>query len=43
MNKTIISYTIKWSHAYHNWEVVEPPITDFTEAMSIINMIRSKL
>jgi hypothetical protein len=43
MNKPILSYTIKWSQTYHNWEVVDPPINDFTEALAVINMIRSKL
>jgi len=36
-------YSIKWRQAYHNWEPIELPITNFTEAMAIINAIRSKL
>ena len=43
MNNTIISYKIRWSQLYNNWEVIEPPITDFTQAMAVINMIRNKL
>jgi len=43
MNNTIISYKIRWSQIYNNWEVVETPITNFTEALEVINMIRNKL
>ena len=42
INMKIISYTIKWRQSYHNWQPVEIPITDFTEAMAIINMIKEK-
>jgi hypothetical protein len=38
----IISYTIKWQQSYYNWEPFELPITDFTEAMSVIRMIKEK-
>ena len=39
----MILYTIKWSQSYHNWEPVELPISNFTEALEVINMIRNKL
>ena len=42
MNNTLISYRIKWFQTYNNWEPVELPITDFTQAMDVINAIRSK-
>ena len=37
-----MNYTIRWQQFYYNWEPIEFPITDFTEAIAIINMIRSK-
>lgn len=36
-------YTIKWTQSYLNWQPTELPITDFTEALKVINIIRSKL
>jgi hypothetical protein len=39
----IISYSIKWRQKYNNWEPIEFPITDFAEALAVINSIRSKL
>jgi len=36
-------YTIKWTQPYRNWEPVEFPITNFTEALAVINLIKSKL
>jgi len=38
-----MNYTIRWQQSYHNWIPVELPITDFTQALEIINMIRNKL
>jgi len=35
-------YTICWQQSYHNWEPIELPITDFTQALAVINMIRNK-
>jgi len=35
-------YTIKWTQPYLNWQPIELPITNFTEALKIINMIRNK-
>ena len=42
MNNTILSYTIRWQQSYHNWESIELPITDFTQAIAVINMIKEK-
>ena len=39
----MILYTIKWNQLYHNWEPLELPITDFTEAMNVINTIKNKV
>jgi hypothetical protein len=38
----MILYTIKWAQHYSNWEPIELPITDFTQALEVINMIRTK-
>jgi hypothetical protein len=37
-----MKYTIQWQQSYYNWEPAELPITDFTEALTVINMIRNK-
>jgi hypothetical protein len=38
-----ISYSIKWRQTYNNWEPIDFPITNFAEALAVINLIRSKL
>jgi len=37
-----MNYTIRWQQIYHNWQPFELSITDFTEAMEVINMIKEK-
>lgn len=37
MNK--ISYTIRWQQNYDNWDLLEIPITDFTEARAVLARI----
>lgn len=38
-----MNYTIRWQQIYHNWQPIELPITNFTEALAVISMIRNKL
>lgn len=35
-------YSIHWQQSYHNWEPIEFPITNFAEALAVINMIKEK-
>jgi hypothetical protein len=35
-----MNYTIRWQQYYHNWQPIELPITNFTEALAIIKMIK---
>jgi len=38
-----MKYTIRWQQSYHNWQPIEFLITDFTQALAVINMIKNKL
>jgi len=38
-----MNYTIRWQQIYHNWEPIELPICNFTEALEVINAIKDKL
>lgn len=39
----MILYSIRWTQPYTNWQPVELPITDFTEAMAVIQQIKAGL
>jgi hypothetical protein len=39
----MIYYSIKWTQPYTNWQPVELPITDFTQALAVIQKIKARL
>jgi hypothetical protein len=36
----MILHSIKWTQQYTNWEPFELPITDFTQALAVIQKIK---
>jgi hypothetical protein len=36
----MILYSIKWKQQYTNWEPIELPIVDFSQALAVIERIK---